>query len=137
MNESTGSPSSSLCLWTSSFIDRIGFLCLTKWALDCLILCCTPFCRHSIWANKGCHWPTCWLGFLCFGSEVWSLWCLSESFKWTMPLVACCHCLGCAKSNFLRVTKNIYLDYGVIRNATCYLTWAFIGVFESFVRREG
>ena len=47
-----------------------------------------------------------------------------------------CHCLGSAKSKFLRVTKNRYLDYGIIRNATCHLTWAFIGVFKSFLRRE-
>ena len=33
-------------------------------------------------------------------------------------------------------TKNRYLDYGIIRNATCHFTWAFIGVFESFLRRE-
>ena len=38
----------------------------------------------------------------------------------------------------LQVTKNryIYVDYGSIRNATCHLTWASIGVCESFLRRE-
>ena len=30
---------------------------------------------------------------------------------------------------------KIDVDYGIIRNATCYLAWAFIGVFESFLRR--
>ena len=46
-----------------------------------------------------------------------------------------CHSLGSTKSNFLQVAKNRYLDYGIIRNATCHLTWAFIGVFESFLRK--
>ena len=88
--------------------------------------------------NKECHRPLlslnksmCWLGFLYF-------------LKWGLMLVwifrigdaTFCHCLGCVKSNFLWVTKNRYLDYGIIRNATCHLTWAFIGVFESFLMRE-
>ena len=55
---------------------------------------------------------------------------ISESLESAMPPFAS------VKSNFLRVTKNRYLDYGIIRNATCQLTWAFIGVFESFLRRE-
>ena len=38
----------------------------------------------------------------------------------------------------LRVTKHRYniIDYENIHNSTCQLTWAFIGVFESFIRRE-
>ena len=36
----------------------------------------------------------------------------------------------------LRVTKNRYIDCGIIRNATCHLTWVFIWVFKSFLRGE-
>ena len=36
----------------------------------------------------------------------------------------------------LRVTKNTYIDYGIICIATCHMIWAFITVFESFLRRE-
>ena len=50
-----------------------------------------------------------------------------------------CHLLpllGLCKIKLLQVTKNRYLDYGITRNATCHLTWEFIGVFESFLRSE-
>ena len=33
----------------------------------------------------------------------------------------------------LRVIKNRYIDYRIIRNAMCHLTWAFIEGFKSFL----
>ena len=35
----------------------------------------------------------------------------------------------------LRVTKNWYIDYRIIHNAMYHLTYAFIGVFNNFLRR--
>ena len=50
-----------------------------------------------------------------------------------MPSFATAWALGNQTS---LVTKHRYLDYRIIRNATCPLTWAFIGVLEGFLRRE-
>ena len=73
----------------------------------------------------------CWLGFLYH-----SKWGLILVWIFRIGDATFCHCLSCAKSNILRVAKNRYLDDGIIHNATCHLTWAFMGVFESFLRRE-
>ena len=34
----------------------------------------------------------------------------------------------------LRVTKNRYIDYRIIRNAMYHWTYVFIGVFKDFLR---
>ena len=131
----------SIRISTSSFVDMVSSLNKVSLGLVwyCIVLLSVVVDR-SIQTNtgKGCSRPllslnksTCWLGFL-----YCSKWGLMLIWIFRIGDATFCLCLGSAKSNFLRVTKNRYLDYGIIRNTTCHLTWAFIGVFESFLRRE-
>ena len=137
LNESTGSPSSCLRILNFSFVDMVSSLNKVSLGLIWYCVVLLSVVAQSKRIKWGCRRPLLPfqrvdLGFFAFRIEVW---CLSESFECRSNSTFC-HCSGSAKSNFLQVTKNRYLDYGIIRNATCHLTWAFIGVFESFLRRE-
>ena len=59
---------------------------------------------------------------------------MTESLESAMPPFATA--LAVRNQTSCELIKNRYLDYGIIRNATCHFTWAFIEVFESFIRRE-